>query len=134
MSPAAPASRVPDPQTPAILIVDDNVDFADSLARLLNAAGHKALAAYDGRTSIELARQFRPRVVLLDIALPGMDGYEVASEMRKLDGLESTRFIAVTGFGQKADRARSKAEGFERHLVKPVDFASLVSLLKAEMG
>lgn len=112
-----------------ILVVDDNVDSADSMALLLGLDGHETRTAFDGPGALAEALAFRPRVVLLDIGLPGMDGYEVARRMRELPGLRDVLLIAITGYGRDDDRARSKEAGFDHHLVKPVDPETLGRLL-----
>ena len=110
-----------------VLIVDDNVDGAESLALLLRMSGHEVTVANDGPAAIAAAHATRPRIVLLDIGLPGMDGYQVAAELRRA-GLDTT-LIALTGYGRDEDVRRSREVGFARHLVKPVDAATLESLL-----
>jgi CheY-like chemotaxis protein len=115
--------------TDRVLVTDDNRDAADSLARLLTAWGHAVHVTYDGPTAIAAARDFRPRVVLLDIGLGGMTGYEVAEHLRREPDLAGTRLIALTGFGQEDDRRRSQEAGFDHHLVKPVDPEELQRLL-----
>jgi PAS domain S-box-containing protein len=114
-----------------VLVVDDNVDSAESMALLLSLDGHDVRTAFDGPGALAVAAEFRPEAVLLDIGLPGMDGYEVAKQMRGLPGLQKALMIAVTGYGQADDRARSKAAGFDHHLVKPVDPEILSALLAA---
>ena len=104
-----------------MLVVDDNVDGALMLARLLRGWGHQVAVAHDGDTAIELARDQPFDVVLLDIGLPGMDGYEVAQALRGQAGLDQTLLVALTGYGQDEDRRRSAEAGFDHHLVKPVD-------------
>ena len=111
-----------------ILIVDDNRDSADSLASLLQLDGHLTEVAYSGRTALERAPFFGPHVVLLDIGLPDMDGYEVAHRLRALRLLPQMRLVAVTGYGE-VEQSRAAAAGFAAHLVKPVDLASLARLL-----
>jgi len=112
-----------------VLVVDDNVDSAESMALLLSLDGHDVRTAFDGPDALKVAAAFQPEAVLLDIGLPGMDGYEVAKQMRALPGLQKALMIAVTGYGQADDRARSKAAGFDHHLVKPVDPEILSALL-----
>jgi signal transduction histidine kinase len=112
-----------------ILVVDDSVDTARGMERLLELLGNHALAVHDGRSAVEAARTFRPDYVLLDISLPGMDGYQVAAALRRDEIHKDTVIIAVSGYGQEEDRRRSLAAGFNHHLVKPVDFDTLFSLL-----
>ncbi|MDB5351017.1 MAG: luxQ 8, partial [Planctomycetota bacterium] len=112
-----------------VLVVDDNVDTARGMARLLKLLGHEVLAIHDGRAAVEAARAFRPGFVLLDIGLPGLDGYEVARGLRQDERSRDAVIIAVSGYGQEDDRRRSRAAGFDHHLVKPVDFDALISLL-----
>lgn len=110
-----------------VLIVDDNVDAAQMLAWLLEELGCCTEVAYDGRTAIELAREFEPQLALLDINLPEMDGYELATHLR--EELDGVRLVAVTAYGQPSDRRRSRQAGFEAHLVKPLDVNELAPLL-----
>lgn len=112
-----------------ILVVDDSVDTALGMVRLLKMLGNEVTAAHSGPEALEAARTFRPDFVLLDIGLPGMDGYQVASALREEEAHAGTVIIAVSGYGQEEDRRRSQAAGFDHHLVKPVDFDSLLSLL-----
>jgi PAS domain S-box-containing protein len=112
-----------------VLLVDDNVDGADMLARLLQSSGHRVEVAYDPVTALELAAAFGPEVAILDIGLPVMDGYDLAIRLR--ERLKDCRFIALTGYGQDADRGRSRAAGFERHLVKPVEPKAVVEAVNA---
>jgi CheY-like chemotaxis protein len=116
-----------------ILIVDDNRDAAISLGMLLELSGYEIETAYDGSAAIDAAARFQPQVILLDIGLPGLDGYEVARRMRSEPWGKQATLVAVTGWGQAEDRERSKAAGFDAHLVKPVDHDALVKLL-AEIG
>lgn len=114
-----------------ILIVEDNKDGADTLAMLLRMMGHEVSVAYSGVEGIRMAETLPLDVILLDIGLPGMNGYEVASQLRKLPGFRDTVFIAMTGYGQDEDRQRSLAAGFNHHLVKPVDPTVLKRLLES---
>jgi PAS domain S-box-containing protein len=104
-----------------ILVVDDNVDAAVTLELLLKSLGHETRAAYEGNQALRVAAEFHPDVVLLDIGMPGLDGYEVARRLRALNHEQPMRIVAVTGWGQEADRSRSREAGFDVHLVKPVD-------------
>jgi CheY-like chemotaxis protein len=112
-----------------VLIVDDNVDSANSIAMLLSHAGHEVHVAHDGLGALAMARQVRPEFVFLDLGLPGLDGFEVARALRREPGLEALRIIAVTGYGQESDREKAREAGIDQHLVKPADPAFLESLL-----
>jgi CheY-like chemotaxis protein/two-component sensor histidine kinase len=114
-----------------ILIVDDNRDAADSLAMLLKIAGSEIRTAYDGLEAVRVAAEFQPEVVLLDIGLPKLDGHEVAERIRRERWGRRACLIAVTGWSDESDRARSRAAGFDHHLVKPLDTAHLAQLLGA---
>ncbi|MDQ0142324.1 PAS domain-containing hybrid sensor histidine kinase/response regulator [Cupriavidus necator] len=122
--PAAGADKA-DLQAQRILLVDDNRDAADSLAMLLEMCGHEVTIAYDGSEALHVAPRCRPHIALIDLAMPGMDGFEVVRAMRGVAGTESTRFVALTGFGQPADRQHTEAAGFDAHLVKPVELETL---------
>ena len=111
-----------------VLIVDDNADAADTLEMVLRSLGYETRVAHDGAAALELAPAFRPHFVLLDIGMPGLDGYEVARRLRAIEG-PAMRIIAITGWGQEADRQRSREAGFDVHLVKPVEPAELVKVL-----
>jgi CheY-like chemotaxis protein len=112
-----------------ILIVDDNEDGAESLALLLQVAGHETHMAHDGLAAIEAAERLRPDAVLLDIGLPRMNGYEVCSRIRKAAWGKNVVLVALTGWGQEEDRHRSREAGFDAHMVKPVDFDALLNLV-----
>ena len=112
-----------------ILVVDDNVDAADALAELLRDFGHDVRAVHDGPSAIEQAAVHRPDIVLLDIGMPGFDGYEVARRMRTELGLTST-LVALTGYGEANHRRLSREAGFDQHVTKPVDIRKLETLLK----
>ena len=117
-----------------ILVVDDNVDAATTLQLLLKSLGHDVLAVFDGHEALSTALAFRPDVVLLDIGMPGLDGYEVARRLRESKRGAPLRIIAVTGWGLEADRARSREAGFDVHLVKPVDPTVLTSAIASNNG
>ncbi len=121
----APLSTAPQ----RILVVDDNIDAADTLGMLLELEGHEAQAVYTPAEALERARTFRPDIVLLDIGLPGMNGYELAQRFRSMPELDGVRLIALTGYGKSEDQQRTKAAGFDDHLVKPVDAVTLKSAL-----
>jgi PAS domain S-box-containing protein len=124
-------ASVPRPSPVKVLVVDDNPDCADSMAELLRLRGFDTDIARDGAAAIERFRRYRPNVVLLDIGLPDMDGHAVARRIREIPESAHTTLIAVTGYGQAKDRANSKAAGFDQHMVKPVDFAKLIKMIKA---
>jgi CheY-like chemotaxis protein len=112
-----------------VLVVDDNHDAADSLHELLRLQGHEVRVAYSGLASLEMTKAYTPDVVFLDIGMPGMDGYEVARRLRQTPGLEKTVLAALTGWGQQEDRRRTAEAGFDHHLVKPPEPASMVRIL-----
>ncbi len=120
------------PATPAalrVLVVDDNRDAADTCATLLEVSGHRARTAYSGRQGLKLAREFAPHIVLLDIGLPDLSGYEVARELRALPGGGEMLLVAVTGWGQEEDRRRAYAAGFDQHMTKPLAAEALEQIL-----
>ncbi len=112
-----------------ILVVDDSIDTVQGLSRILKFQGHTVEPAYNGTSALEVAQRFKPDVVLLDIGLPGVDGYSVAAQLRADAVCKSALIIAVSGYGQEEDRRRSKEAGFDHHLVKPVDLEELKALL-----
>jgi CheY-like chemotaxis protein len=114
-----------------ILIVDDNVDAALSVERLLKKWGHDVETAFNGPQALEKARAFRPHILLLDIGMPGMSGYEVARQLRAEHEFESLVITALTGYGQAEDRRRSREAGFNHHLTKPPDPEILAALLES---
>jgi CheY-like chemotaxis protein len=114
-----------------VLVVDDNADAANSMAMLLRAAGHVTEAAHDGPAAVAAAGRFRPDVVLLDIGLPGLDGYEVARRLRATEDGDRRLLVAVTGYGGDEVRRLAAEAGFDRHLVKPVDPEDVHTLLRS---
>jgi len=112
-----------------VLVVDDNQDAADSLAMLLNIEGYETLCVYSGAAAIEAFGTFEPDVIVLDIGLPGMNGYEVARELRSRPSGDRVKIIAVTGYGQPEDRERALQSGFDTHLIKPISPAGLSTVL-----
>ena len=112
-----------------ILVVEDNVDAAETMQMLLSISGYETKTAYDGATALELAKAFRPQVVFLDIGLPGKNGYEVARELRTLPEMHSTLLVALTGYGHDDDRRRATEAGFDAFQVKPVAPDALETLL-----
>ncbi len=115
-----PASR-----SHRILVVDDNEDAANSLALILELDGHQIATAHSGMEALDRVEDFRPEIVLLDIGLPGLDGYQIAERIRREPRFEGIRLVALTGYGTSTDRQRAQDAGFTHHLVKPVDFADL---------
>jgi PAS domain S-box-containing protein len=114
-----------------VLVVDDNRDAASTLEMLLQIWGHDVRVAHNGTDALADAAEYQPELVLLDIGLPGMDGYEVAQRLREIRGLEKVAIVAVTGYGQEDDRRRSREARFDQHLVKPVDPLQLQQILAA---
>jgi CheY-like chemotaxis protein len=112
-----------------ILVVDDNVDSAESLAMLLSLGSHDTRVAHSGAEALTAVDDFSPEVVFLDIGMPGMNGYEVARELRKRTELQETVLIALTGWGREDDVKLSRDAGFHEHLMKPVDFDAIETLL-----
>src|SRR5262245_10553963 len=129
-APAQPAaSRAAPPQRRRVVIVDDNADAAEALALLLELGGYESHTAHDGPSGISLITQVKPDIVLLDIGLPRIDGYQVARTLRSTPGLEHLALIAVSGYSHDEARQHSLDAGFDHHLVKPVGSDELLSLL-----
>jgi DNA-binding response OmpR family regulator len=122
------------PTTPTqrlrILLVEDDPAEAQNLAHFLTLNGHEVLVAQDGPVAVRAARHCQPDVVLLDIGLPGLDGYQVASQLCRLHAWKRPLLVAITGYGSEDDRRRSEAAGIDLHLVKPVEPHSLENLLR----
>jgi CheY-like chemotaxis protein len=112
-----------------VLVVDDNRDATETLELLLQLWGHEVKSALNGPDALALAMEFRPEIILLDIGLPGMSGYEVARQLRALPGFQGVFIVAVTGYGQESDRLHSQEAGFGHHLVKPVQPEVLQELI-----
>ena len=112
-----------------VLIVEDNSDAREALTMLLEESGHDVRAAADGMEALSQAEQFTPDVVLLDIGLPGLDGYAVARQLRASPRSADALLVAITGYGQPEDRALARAAGFDYHLLKPVEPTRLFELL-----
>ena len=112
-----------------ILVVEDNLDIAETTTMLLTLSGHEVLCAKDGLQALQFAADFDPDVVLLDIGLPLMDGYEVARRLRRMPGTRRALLIALTGYGQEGDRQRGRDAGFDGHLLKPVDARTLGEMI-----
>ncbi len=121
-------------QAVRILVVDDNRDAAELLTELLDSKGYVLRMAHDGPAGLEAARAFRPHLALLDVGLPVMDGYELASRLRQEPALEGIKLVAITGYGQDSDRRRAHAAGFDVHLVKPIDPGQLLHVIRELLG
>ena len=117
------------PRLGGVLVVDDNVDTVLGFSLLLKAQGHDVRTAYNGPDAVETAAEFHPQVVMLDIGLPGLNGYEVAKQIRDQPEGEKIMLIALTGYGQDSDRRTSSDAGFDHHLVKPARFEQLLQIL-----
>jgi two-component system CheB/CheR fusion protein len=128
------ADSRPRPTPRRVLVVDDNEDAAESLAILLRIEGHEVRTAHDGLAALDVARAFQPEVILLDIGLPRVSGYEVARRFRAEEGVTKALLIAVSGYGQAEDRRQSREAGFDAHLTKPADPAVLYALVAAGAG
>jgi CheY-like chemotaxis protein len=113
-----------------ILVVDDNHDSAISLGMMLNLMGNETFTAHDGLAAVEAADQFRPDMILLDIGLPKLNGYDACRLIREQPWSRRIVIVALTGWGQEEDRRRSQEAGFDHHLVKPVEIAALEALLR----
>ncbi|RQS12362.1 response regulator [Burkholderia sp. Bp9002] len=128
---ASPRNGAPRPAAPLrIVVVDDNRDAADTLAILLRVKGHAPHAAYDARHALALAHEHVPHLMLLDLSMPDVDGFALLRALRSIDALRRTRFVAVSGLAQLSDRLRTARAGFDDHLVKPVEMATLDALLQ----
>src|SRR5262249_2870241 len=116
-----PGGPTPETTSRRVLVVDDNVDAAEGVAVLLRLWGHHVRVAHTGPAALQAAEEFQPEVVVLDIGLPGMNGYEVARRLRQDPRSGGAVLIAVTGYGKEDDRRRSEGAGFDHHLTKPVE-------------
>jgi two-component system CheB/CheR fusion protein len=126
---AADPALLPAVASRRVLVVDDNVDTAESLALLLRLQGHEVETAHDGPAALKRAGIFGPEAVLLDIGLPGLDGYQVATRLRRRRGTATVLLVALTGYGQEEDQNRSRQAGFDHFLTKPVDPQVIYELL-----
>lgn len=132
VAPRAPRIRSTPPSPRRVLVIDDNDDAAQALRLLLESDGHEVKVAHDGLTGLALAREYRPEYLLLDIGLPRMSGLDIAASLRRDPGLSKTTIVAITGYGELHDRARSAAAGFDHHLTKPVEFSALREVFRAK--
>jgi CheY-like chemotaxis protein len=117
------------PNRQRILVVDDNRDSADSLVTAFGVLGHDAFAAYGGADALSRLGEQQPTLLVLDLSMPGMDGFELARAIRALPGYDAVPMVALSGFGSEADRAKSRQAGFDRHMLKPFDLADLEQML-----
>lgn len=124
-----PTLPAPNLEKLRILVVDDNRNAAESIALLLKIEGHSVETACDGPAALEIARTEPLDTILLNIGLPGMDGYMLAQELQRSDELKQTLLVAMTGYGRPEDREKSRAAGFNEHLVKPINYETLRKLL-----
>lgn len=132
MAPPGPLDPMTSPDTDAqkrVLLIDDNVDAASMMQALLTALGYTVEAANSGAEGLALAQTFHPHVVFLDLGMPVMSGYDVAMALRGMPALDHVFLLALTGWNDQATRAAVIAAGFDRHLVKPPNFAQLTSIL-----
>jgi CheY-like chemotaxis protein len=126
LTPAGSLEEIPQLR---ILVVDDNIDSAESLAVLLRLSGHEVATVACGTDALTYSVDFQPRVVILDIGLPDIDGYEVARRLREMPEMRHAKLVAVTGYGQDEDRKHSRMAGFDYHFLKPVDFDAISEVL-----
>ena len=132
---AKPLERAPEIPPAArgrmrVLVVDDNRDAADSLCEVIALLGHEVECAYSGEAALEIAQAFQPQLVLMDLAMPDLSGFDTRARLARLPGLEGVRTVALTGYGNESDKQRTREAGFDRHLTKPVDLAALSGLLE----
>src|SRR5262249_23277385 len=127
-APGPPPSAV---QVDRALVVDDNFDVAESLTWALEGLAREIKMVHSGPAAIEAAGQWRPDIILCDLGMPGMDGYETCRRLRRLPGLENALIAAVSGYGSEDERKKSKEAGFDRHLVKPIGRATLEELVNS---
>lgn len=110
--------------------MDDNIDVANSMMMVLEKAGHSVEVAFNGEEGLEKAERLKPQLVLMDLGMPGMNGYEVCQHLRARSWGQRSRIVAISGWGQPEDRERSRSAGFDEHLVKPIESHTVDRLLK----
>jgi CheY-like chemotaxis protein len=114
-----------------LLVADDNADSVTTLSLMLEAMGHEVRTAHDGVQTVEMAESFRPDAILMDIGMPGLNGFDACARIRARPWASDVFIVALTGWGQDEDKNRSRAAGFDRHLVKPVEPATLEHMIRA---
>jgi CheY-like chemotaxis protein len=129
VSPAPSSTGIIGTAQRRVLVVDDNRDAAESLAMLLQISGCQVALSFDGPEALDVAKTFKPDVVLLDIGMPGMDGYETARQLRASERGSQMLLVALTGWGQKEDVQLATQAGFDKHFTKPIDPAALAALI-----
>lgn len=117
-----------------VVVADDGRDSADSMAMLLTVMGHDVRVAYDGQEAIDVAETFRPHVMILDVGMPKLDGYEAARRVREQSWGREVLLVAMTGWGREDDHRRSEESGFDRHFTKPADMSEIQQVLAAFEG
>ena len=122
------------PKPRRVLLVDDSVDAAEAMSMLLETLGHEVRVMHDGPSALAMVDDFAPEVVILDIGLPGMDGFEVAREMRTRAVTKTALLIALTGYGAESDKQKARDAGFDHHLVKPVSFTAIETVIAASFA
>ena len=121
-------------QAVRVLVIDDNADTIDALAALLQVLGHQVRGAQRGRDALRMAHEFDPHLILVDIGLPDVSGYEVVGALRAAPEHCDRLIVALTGYGQSKDIARASAAGFSEHIIKPIDLATIQRLLETASG
>jgi len=129
ISPAGVSDVAAVPRSHRVLIVDDNRDFAESLSTMLATLGHEVRIAHDGEQGLTAATQFVPEIAFLDIGMPRMNGYDLATRIRATPAIRGTYLVAVTGWGQESDKQRAQAAGFNVHLIKPAELDRVVAII-----
>jgi two-component system, OmpR family, response regulator len=117
-----------------VLLVDDSVDAAEAMSMLLETLGHEVRTMHDGPSALAMVDEFAPEVVILDIGLPGMSGFEVARELRAREATRDVLMIALTGYGGESDRREAQQAGFDHHLVKPISFTAIENVITDRFG
>jgi two-component system, OmpR family, response regulator len=122
------------PKPLRVLLVDDSIDAAEAMSMLIETLGHEVRMMHDGPSALAMVDGFAPEVVILDIGLPGMSGFDVAREMRAREATKKVLMIALTGYGGESDRREAQQAGFDHHLVKPVSFTAIENLIAQKFG